>query len=1605
MTYTAVPSSAMASLVTHEHAAVLDRVCGLAASIIGPSDPPGLIDFIRVLYADVSIDDLLARNVEDLASAARAMWRFALEREPGAALVRAYNPQPSLDGWSSANTVIEIVSDDMPFIVDSLTMEFDRRRCTLQFSAHPIVAVDRTEGRITGVRRIELAGAIESFVHVEIERIGDESELRAIESSLRVVLGEVRAATQDWIKMVAALRSVANDLALRPPRVPVNEVVETRDVLDWMANHHFTLLGTCEYAVADGAFVAIPEGALGLMHDPQRRGFPNDGTSELLTICKDPERSRIHRDTYLDAVTVRRYGDDGEVIGAWRCIGLWTSAAYNTSPVDIPMVRHKVQAVVQRAGFPPTSHSGKDLIAILEAYPRDELFQISEDELYTTATGIMQLNERRRVRVFARRDLAGQFATALVFVPRDRYTTTVRERIDALLTRSFAATGSEWTVRVTESALARVQFVLRLDPAHPTTPDVERIEAEIRSAIRSWPDELAVTLCDTYGEVHGNALARRYGEAFPAAYRDDVSVTDAATDIASLEQMRERSGLVVRLRATDNVPDDGDATELLFTIFAHREIPLSEAMPILGNLGVDVVDEHPYRCTIDGTATWIERFRVRGVLSETGDRDAQLRSFEAAFISVLAGVSDNDLFGTLVLRAQISWREAALLRMYARYMRQIGTPFSHDYIATALGRNPHIVHAIIDRFHRRFDPKIPKSGDAHAGDGDAIEEMLISVPSLDDDRIIRTYRNLVDATLRTNWFQRDDAGDYRPTVALKFAPSLIADIPKPVPAFEIFVDSPRVEGVHLRMGEVARGGLRWSDRREDFRTEVLGLVKAQSVKNAVIVPVGAKGGFVPKQLPLPSAGRDAWMAEGVAAYTAFVGALLDVTDNLIDGVVVHPDDTVRYDGDDHYLVVAADKGTATFSDIANQIATDRGFWLGDAFASGGSAGYDHKAMGITARGAWEAVQAHFRTLGIDTQTHDFTTVGIGDMSGDVFGNGMLLSPHVRLVAAFDHRHIFFDPTPDAASSFTERERLFALPRSSWADYDDTLLSPGGGVFDRSLKSIPIAPEVAVALGLGPDTVALAPNALVSAILRAPVDLLWNGGIGTYVKARSERNADVGDKANDNLRVDGASLRCKVVGEGGNLGFTQLGRIEFALQGGLINTDAIDNSAGVDTSDHEVNIKILVDRLVARDLLTLESRNPLLASLTDAIATQVLQDNYNQNRALLIAARQRESLAAVHERWISDLVERSRLDRELEYLPTTDDLKSRAANHGGLTSPEFAVMLAYTKADLTQALRQSDVLQDPEWSTALTGYFPELLQQQARDEIAKHPLRNEIVATTLANAVVNTAGTTMMFRLHTETGLSYATLVSAYLCAWRIFDQQQLWDDIAELDNQVSVTTQVSMYLESRKLVERATRWIARSRWNEQHAGATIDFFSAGVERCTQLLPKLLRGNEQSWILNYSAQLVTEGCPAPLAARVAQLDSLIASLDIIEGAHTCQRTVDDVAAVRAVTGDRLQLDWLIDRISDDLPRTDQWDALARDALRDDAAREYRSITTNVLAVAQSGDTADTAFERWAQVHAAQLERTREIFGQVSANGVFDLATLSVATRSLRALSSS
>ncbi len=1585
----------------------------------------GIRAFLRAYYRHVAVEDMLERDPADVVGAAFSHRQLAARRPQGTTALRVFSPTLEEHGWSCAHTVVEVVADDMPFLVDSVSAELTRLGRGIHLVIHPQVRVRRD---ITGeLLEVLSAGAeptpdtvVESWMHLEVDRETDPAGLADISANLQRVLRDVRESVEDWPKMREAAIRLAAELGEAPPAgLEVSEVAEAQELLHWLAGDHFTFLGYREYVldVVEGEDVlrAVPGTGLGILRSDQDVSasfakLPPEVRARarqrrLLILTKANSRATVHRPSYLDYVGIKTFDADGAVTGERRFLGLFTSTAYTESVAHIPVVRRKVAEVLALSGFSSTSHSGKDIVEILETFPRDELFQVSVEQLYPTVMAVLHLAERRRLRLFLRRDEYARFISCLVYLPRDRYTTAVRERMMALLQDSFGAASVDYTARVTESVLARLHFVVRM-PSGVQLPDVDPAELESRltQVTRSWGDDFAEALVAQLGEERAAALGKVYGQAFPEAYKEDFPARIAVADLVQLEEL---SGEDIRMSFYE--PVGAGAGERRFKLYRSAPVSLTAVLPVLQHLGVEVVDERPYAVdSLGGRTHWVYDFGLRYTPTPLTPDESVKPLFQEAFAAVWRGEAESDGLNALVLAAGLTWRQVAVVRAYAKYMRQAGTPFSQDYIQQCLLGNLAVTRGLVRLFEGRFDPTL--AGDPQRrqelvdGLAEEVRAALDEVASLDQDRILRTVLSLIMATVRTNAFQLDPSGSPKGYLSFKLDPHQIPELPAPRPRHEIWVYSPRVEGVHLRFGAVARGGLRWSERREDFRTEILGLVKAQTVKNAVIVPTGAKGGFVVKRPP-ESGEREAVLAEGVACYQTLIRGLLDVTDNLVrvegQNRIVPPPQVVRHDGEDTYLVVAADKGTATFSDIANAVAADYGFWLGDAFASGGSAGFDHKAMGITARGAWESVKRHFRELGVDIQTQPFSVVGIGDMSGDVFGNGMLLSEKIRLVAAFDHRHIFLDPDPDPALSYAERRRLFALPRSSWADYDASLISAGGGVFPRSAKSVPVSAQVRAALGLPDGVSRLAPAELMRAILLAPVDLFWNGGIGTYVKSSTQSHAEVGDKANDAIRVDGNQLRAKVVGEGGNLGLTQLGRIEYALAGGRVNTDAIDNSAGVDTSDHEVNIKILLDRVVADGDLTVKQRNQLLASMTDEVAALVLRDNYEQNVLLGNARGQTAVMLGVHRRLIHALEERGDLDRALEFLPSDAEMDARAAAGTGLTSPEFSVLVAYAKLSLTEVLLASD-LPDQSWfHRALVGYFPPELAERFADRLAEHPLRREIITTSVVNDMVNRGGISFAFRAEEEVGASAAQITCAYTVARKVFGLGAFWAAVAEGDNKIPVPAQTAMYLEARRLLDRATRWLLQARRGLIDVEVEIDRFAAEVGALAPRVPELLCGREQERLAARTAKLTELGAPQELAVRTAALLDSFSLLDVVEIAGREQRPAGEVAALYYALSDHFAVDRFLTRISG-LPRDDRWQVLARSALRYDLYAALSALTSEVLRLTPAEAGVQQRIAAWSELNAEALTRASRVLTEIDEGETSDLATLSVALRTFRAM---
>jgi glutamate dehydrogenase len=1608
------------SAIEAEKASLVREAQTLADSGTDPADRALLRRFIAEFYEHAPPGDLATRSAADLCGGALALWRFASGRASGRAKVRVYNPGNAADGWSSRHTVVEIVNDDMPFLVDSVTAAINESGREVRLVIHPVFSARRDRAARVVSLDPPQGGVRESWMQIAITREPDAAERRALAARLDAVLADVRRAVSDWPEMRRTLQAIVGEVSAEAPPLPPAEIAESVDFLRWLDDDNFTYLGFRDYAFPDAVQDLRPPSLppLGILADPGYSVFgglrdlaalPSDVQQfvrrrELLIIAKTDHRATVHRSAHMDAIGVRRFNAAGEVVAVRLFVGLFTSIAYSRRAQSIPLLRQKVRRTIERAGLAPDSHDGKALLHILEIFPRDELFQIAEDELFDTAIGILNLQERQRIALFVRRDPLERFVSCLVYVPRERYDTQLRQHFAAILEEAFAGTVSDFYAHLDESVLAHVQFIVRVSRGAVPTVDTAALEQRLAEAGRSWADRVAEAATAAFGEASAHARLRRL-KPFPIAYQAGTTPAQAIADLDHIAAVLDGSPLEAALHQRPE-GDGPNGDRVALRLYRGGEpVVLSDVLPILENLGLRIIAEEPFRVDgTDGGAVWIHEFTIGTGAVPAAISGAARRRFEEALCAVWSGTVENDGFNRLVLAAGLSARQTTILRLYCKVLRQAGSTFSQSYMEDTLARHSAIARRLVQLFEHRLDPARAAAASLHAvAEVQAIDHALDAVESLDEDRILRAYLTLILKTVRTNYYQTLPSGEPKPALAVKLDSRAIDLFPPPRPLYEIFVYSPRVEGVHMRAGMVARGGIRWSDRKEDFRTEILGLMKAQTVKNAVIVPVGSKGGFVVKRPPAAGTPdyREQFAAEGVECYKTLIRGLLDLTDNIAAAdarngggsrTIIPPAAVVRHDGDDPYLVVAADKGTATFSDIANGISEEYGFWLGDAFASGGSAGYDHKQIGITSRGAWELVKRHFRELGRDIQTGDFTVVGVGDMSGDVFGNGMLQSRHTNLLAAFNHVHIFIDPQPDPARSFAERERLFRLPRSSWADYDAALISPGGGVFERTLKAIPISTEMKRAFGIAADR--LTPAELIRDLLIAEVDLLFFGGIGTFIKARGESHAEVGDRVNDALRIDGESIRAKVVGEGANLGVTQRGRVAYALRGGRIDTDAIDNSAGVSMSDHEVNIKILLGGAIAAGRLGRQEREPLLAQMTDDVATLVLRDNYLQGEALSVAEARGPAALDRQVGLIRDLERAGRLDRGLEFLPDDEALTARAAARQGLTRPELAVLLAYAKMSLDHDLLASDLPDLPELAGDLRDYFPPALRERFAAQITAHPLKREIAATVVANDLVNRAGLTFVHDLRARTGREAADIARGYRIVRDAFALPALWAQIEALDNAVAAAMQTELLLDIAALIEHAASWLLRRGMLD--LGHEITRFAAPVRQLAELVRDLLPPGEQALFDQRAARFATAGVPQPLADRAAGAIFLTTALEICELAERSAQPIDRAARTYYGTGARFVLDAMRDAARR-LPAETPWQKTAVESLIDDFYALQAEVAARVLIAA---DGAADPLALWAEAHSELLAAVDTLAGELRTTGAPDLAMLVVARQQLR-----
>ena len=1584
-------------MINTENNPLLSDLLAYINKKLNARDAESFIEFSKLYYQSVIFDASESIVIEDLYGAVLSHWNLALGfvETP---LVRVFNPCLEQHGWQSKHTIIEVVVKDMPFLLQSLCMEVNRYGFTNHLVLHPVYAN-------RAVHFLEHVPYDVCLVHLEIDRQSDTTVMTSLESSLTAVIRDIIATTEDWGGCLQQMQTVIEALE----QSDLTNISEEIKFLQWLNDNHFIFLAYREYQLIKTdtllGFQAVKGSGLGILRDSIAEipvenqgvlGITEDAyqvinDASVLITTKATSKATVHRAVFMDYIGIKQYDSQGQVIGEKRFLGLYNSTAYACLLKDIPMVRAKIQQLEQTFLFKPTSHRARTLLFTLQSLPRDELFQASYASLLEFVEGMMQLHQRQRVRVFVRQDVYGHFSSLLIFVPRERYHTETRIKIQQILLEVFEAKNVEFSVKLSESILARLHFIIHSDDGYCIDYDSRDIEAKIVHVLADWRDDFKYLLHDMYGEAIGNQLFNGYQHGFSAAYREDVSCRTALLDIHKIEHLIEQQQSAESLLYSPLTVSD--TKKLRFKLFSRGQASLSRCLPMLENMGVKVCNERAYEIHKQDCVDvfWMHDF---GLLLDSDTKALNLQDlkprFEATFEQCWFGNSDNDGFNQLVLRAGLCWQEVNIFRAYFLYLRQIGIAFSQSYVETTLANNSDVVRLLMDYFRRRFDPEIATKNRNLAALALGIEAAIDRVSSLDEDKILRRYLNLMQSAVRTNYFNEplDELGI--PYFATKFDSAHLCEIPSPIPYFEIFVYSPRVEGIHLRGGSVARGGLRWSDRREDFRTEVLGLMKAQMTKNAVIIPTGAKGGFVVKQLHQGLSVQEK-SAEVVQCYQILIRGLLDLTDNRKVDQVIKSASVVCYDEDDSYLVVAADKGTATFSDYANTLSLEYDFWLGDAFASGGSVGYDHKMMGITARGAWESVKQHFSRLNININQQAFSVVGIGGMMGDVFGNGMLLSQQIKLVAAFDHEFIFLDPTPDTEISFSERQRLFQLPKAHWSDYDATLLSAGGGIYARHLKSIPLTPQVQQLLNITLEQ--LSPFELIKALLKAPVDLLWNGGIGTYVKASDESHVEVGDRANDAVRINGHQLRCKVVGEGGNLGFTQAGRIEYALQGGCINTDSIDNSAGVDCSDHEVNIKILVNALVVKGDLTEKQRNLLLQSMTAQVGVLVLQHNIDQNQAITMIENYSGKALNELQELITILEKQGHLNRELEGIPSNELLKQRQLQSLGLCRPEISVLLAYSKQLLKQQLLAEITALEPEYFRhELMGYFPSQLQQQFADEIQNHCLAEEIVANALVNRFVNRMGLMFAFRLVDEMGCSIIAIFNTYPRICHIFGLNPLWCDIELQCTSCDTLALEGLYQEIRCVIERSMSWFL----SQSNIDMDYSVYQQGILELKTRLSAFItdKGNQH---INQQVDLfIQQGIPSEIALNVVTLDVMYLCLDVIWLNQQTDNELNECAQIFFALMEVLDLYWIRAKIIA-LPQKTVWESLARHTAREEFNRVCCALSLSVLK--QQGDK----IQVWSQASAVIMSRYQTLLALVRAETEIELEKIMVLLKELRDLS--
>ncbi|MEB3702944.1 NAD-specific glutamate dehydrogenase [Candidatus Bealeia paramacronuclearis] len=1600
----------LAQKQTYKNETIQDVIAGVNAGIKSNLKTFSTF-FIERYFSNVAPDDLLGMHANELTLSLLGYLEFIETREKGKAKIRLVHEKVEIHTGATNHTVVEIVNDDMPFLVDSLSAAINNLGYTLDFVVHPVLKVKRnSKGGLEGLypKDQDVEGAYyESFIRCQISERLSQKQLKALETELINVFNDVRLAVRDWRQMMVELDKSIVDLKSNRPKKTTNETIdESLEFLEWLKQNNFTFLGYCQYDLGGNpehstGRLNAGEG-LGVLHDiethkvarlfqgieitPQNIRFLLE--AEPIIITKTSDVSLVHRRDPMDSINIKRYDDNGNVIGITQFLGLFTSVVYKKSAREIPILRRKIQKIIEQSGFSQEWHDGKALIHILESFPRDELFQGSLEWLSETSISILQLQNRQRPTLFLRSDKFGRTISCLVYVPRDRYDTELRLKIESILKRELNATTRSWNTELGELAFARAHFVMLLQDKAPEAFNKDKIEIELIEATLTWKDRLRTALNMSHGEVAGIEILEEFGQAFSKGYQENVAPEESVLDIEEIQKTVEENKIRIRLFLDTDHP-------IRFKIYSPQEaIPLSQILPVLEKLDFHVISERPYKVSLDQNqkVIWVQEFEIVPCEKPAFDMETLTENFLDAFQKIWRDEVENDGFNRLIIRAGLTWKEAQILRAYSKYLWQLRVNFSQSVMEETLLNHGAIVRHFIQLFYVRFDPCL--SGDRKKQSDEILGIILKEIDEVsnpDEDRLLRRFLNLLTSTIRTNYFLEAE-GQNKPYFSFKVQCAAIEEMPLPRPLYEIFVYSPRFEAVHLRGGKIARGGLRWSDRREDFRTEVLGLVKAQMVKNAVIVPTGSKGGFILKKAP--QGDREAFMKEGVACYQNFIRGLLDITDNLVKGKVVSPANVVRWDEDDTYLVVAADKGTATFSDFANGVSQEYGFWLGDAFASGGSQGYDHKKMGITAKGAWESVRRHFREMGMNADEDPITVVGIGDMAGDVFGNGMLCSSHMKLVAAFNHMHIFIDPTPNPEISFQERKRLFELPRSSWADYNGSLISKGGGIFERRSKSVTLTHEIKHLLGLTQDSIH--PDELVRTIMKAQVDLIWFGGIGTFIKAREESNADVGDRANDNLRVNGREIRAKVIAEGANLGVTQLGRIEYAKSGGRLNTDAIDNSAGVDCSDHEVNIKILLGLLRESGKINLEKRNEILVEMTDNVSKLVLKDNFFQNQTISLAQSQGVHLLDEQARLMRDLEQQGLLDRTMENLPDDIEISRRLADKHGLTRPELSVLLAYAKIALNKALGNADILESSLLEERVQQYFPAYIQQHYPEAIPLHPLKRGIINMRITNAVVNRMGMTFVNEMHNETGREIPQIVQAYLVVRKLLNLSQLWRDIESLEA-LSTTTQNELMLYVYKVVKRFTGWFLRGEILNDNPERQLQDFEKGFVFLEADPFSYLPIRHRDKLKKKLAIYADYGLPEALAMKLISLDPLISAPDISVLTQKTGQDMKWVAQIYFAIGESYGFDW-VRAIAGEIPGENRWQKSAVATIIDELYLSQKSLTLKIISSHSPQDCLLTTSGHFKEEFLKSPNVEKLLADLMSAPSV-DLAMLTVANREL------